>query len=180
MNRDELAASLLRNHIQFIEYINGLSEYDFLFSREEKWTAGQQMNHLLLSVKPITQIFMLPNFIIRVIFGKSNRSGRTYDEVVAKYKIKLQSGGRASGRFLPAQVSYDEKEKISDTLIKTVNKLINQIQKISDKDLDEMILPHPLLGKLTLREMIYFTIYHVEHHLEITKRNLGQHVSLSE
>lgn len=24
--------------------------------------------------------------------------------------------------------------------------------------------PHPLLGKLTLREMMFFTIYHVQHH----------------
>jgi hypothetical protein len=25
-------------------------------------------------------------------------------------------------------------------------------------------LPHPLLGKLTLREMLYFTAYHADHH----------------
>jgi len=174
MNRDELATALLHKHKQFVDYINSLPEREFLFSNNDKWTAGQQMNHILLSVKPITQIFMLPVFMVKMIFGKSNRPGRTFDELVAKYKVKLQAGGRASGRFLPATVSYELKEKISDTLMKTVNKLIHQINKFSDKELDEMILPHPLLGKLTLREMIYFTIYHVEHHLEITKKNLKQ------
>jgi hypothetical protein len=33
-------------------------------------------------------------------------------------------------------------------------------------------LPHPLLGKLTLREMIYFTIYHVQHHHKLVQNQL--------
>jgi hypothetical protein len=38
--------------------------------------------------------------------------------------------------------------------------------------LDLLILPHPLLGKLTLREMLYFTLYHVEHHEKQVLENL--------
>ena len=43
--------------------------------------------------------------------------------------------------------------------------MARQTSQISEHKLDRCILPHPLLGKLTLREMIYFTIYHMEHHL---------------
>jgi len=46
----------------------------------------------------------------------------------------------------------------------------------SEEDLDKLILPHPLLGKLTLREMMYFTIYHVQHHQRIVERNLAAKV----
>ncbi|NBX80802.1 MAG: DinB family protein, partial [Flavobacteriales bacterium] len=42
----------------------------------------------------------------------------------------------------------------------------------TEDDLDKYVLPHPLLGKLTLREMLCFTIYHVKHHVEIIKRDL--------
>jgi hypothetical protein len=35
-----------------------------------------------------------------------------------------------------------------------------------------LILPHPLLGKITIREMLYFTAYHVQHHENIIKRDL--------
>jgi len=31
---------------------------------------------------------------------------------------------------------------------------------------DAYIAPHPLLGKITLRELVYFTIYHTGHHQE--------------
>jgi hypothetical protein len=42
--------------------------------------------------------------------------------------------------------------------------LARRIDRFSETQLDQLILPHPLLGKLTLREMLYFTIYHVQHH----------------
>ena len=41
----------------------------------------------------------------------------------------------------------------------------------SEKDLDKYKLPHPLLGKLTVREMLFFTIYHNEHHLKAMLKN---------
>ena len=34
-----------------------------------------------------------------------------------------------------------------------------------EQDLDRYVLPHPLLGKLTLREMLFFTLYHNYHHV---------------
>ncbi len=43
------------------------------------------------------------------------------------------------------------------------------IGKWNDRNPDRTLLPHPLLGKLTVREMLYFTIYHVEHHLNILR-----------
>ena len=47
------------------------------------------------------------------------------------------------------------------------------LEKYSESDLDLIILPHPLLGKITLREMMYFTIYHVQHHQKIAENTLS-------
>lgn len=172
MSSQQLTENLTKNHQIFIDYLGRLTESEFMFAPKDKWSAGQQLEHILLSVKPLVQVFMLPNFAIKMWFGKANRPGRSYDELVAKYKSKLQDGGRASGRFIPKSVNFHQRDKLSQLLPAIVDKLNNQIINFSDKELDEMILPHPLLGKLTLREMIYFTIYHVEHHMEITQRNL--------
>jgi hypothetical protein len=42
----------------------------------------------------------------------------------------------------------------------------------NEEDLDTIRLPHPLLGKITAREMIYFTLYHAKHHVTATKDRL--------
>jgi hypothetical protein len=41
-----------------------------------------------------------------------------------------------------------------------------------EKDLETLWMPHPILGKITAREMIHFVIYHAEHHVAATKRRL--------
>ncbi len=42
--------------------------------------------------------------------------------------------------------------------------LLAAMDRWRDSDLDRLRLPHPLLGKLTVREMLYFTLYHNAHH----------------
>ncbi len=38
--------------------------------------------------------------------------------------------------------------------------LVSVAEKWTEDDLDRFLLPHPLIGKLTIREMLFFTIYH--------------------
>jgi DinB superfamily len=114
----------------------------------------------------------LPKFIPRLIFGSANRASRSYEELVQKYQGKLASGGKASGRFLPTKVSFEQRDDLIKKLSNLVEGLNKRVEKLSETDFDEYVLPHPILGKLTLREMLYFTIYHVEHHHVAAKRNL--------
>ena len=171
MERHELTDKLLKNHNSFIEYITSLTDIDFLHAQNEKWSAGQQLDHIFLSVKPLKQILGFRKILIRILFGKANRPSKSYDELSVKYKDKLQKGGRATGRFIPKKIGISQKTELVNSLTKAIQKLSNQIGSFSEQQLDDLILPHPLLGKITLREMIYFTIYHVAHHHEITRRN---------
>ena len=86
-----------------------------------------------------------------------------------KYKAKLAAGYTASGRFIPKPVNISNRLRLAKSLVLKVGKLSYHIDRFSEQELDTLILPHPLLGKLTLREMLYFTCYHVEHHLQITR-----------
>lgn len=150
-----------------------ISEDDFFFQPEEKWSIAQHLQHLIISTKTSTAAFALPKFIVRWVGGKPNRPSRTFEELVEKYKRKLSEGGKAKGRYIP--------KKISPSLGK--NTMINRWEKISgeylraikqhwkNEQLDQYIVPHPLLGKITLRELGYFTIYHTYHHM-VSFRNL--------
>jgi hypothetical protein len=172
MDKKQIAHALETNHNDFINYLNQLSEKDFEFAPNDKWSAGQQMQHIVLSVKPLVQVLVLPKGLIRMLFGVANRNGRTYDGLVERYNEKLQKGGRATGRFVPKPVYVSQRKAIEMELRNKVKKLVSQISNFSDDDLDKLILPHPLLGKITIREMLYFTVYHVSHHKRITERNL--------
>ena len=162
MKKSEIQQRLLRNHTAFAEFVRSLSDVLANHSMPGKWTPIQQLSHIVKSVSPVRFAFTVPKFVLPVFFGKANRPSRTYDELVAKYKSKLQAGGKSTTRFLPD--SSCDRFKLQDAVERHVKVLTVKIDRFSEDELDRLILPHPLLGKLTLREMLYFTIYHVEHH----------------
>ena len=167
MKREELIIRVKQNANSIHQFISELSEDELNQAEAEKWSSIKHLDHLLRSVQPLNKALKIPLPGLRILFGQPNRESRSYDELVAKYHLKLSEGAKASGRYIPS--ARQESAKIM-TQFKDQNKqLCKTIGKWKEEDLDRFLLPHPLLGKLTIREMIYFTIYHMEHHLQLMK-----------
>jgi hypothetical protein len=167
--KQEIITALDQRVNEFIAYIASLDKEQFEATPGGKWSAGQNLDHLIRSIKPLQPAYRLPKFILAQLFGKANRPSRAYDEVIVKYKTKLAAGGRASGAFIPPVILFDKKDSLIRKYVRQKEKLSHKIQKQSEESLDKYILPHPLLGKITMREMLFFTIYHNVHHLQLLK-----------
>jgi hypothetical protein len=174
MNKQQIAEKLIENHQRFADFVSSLNEQDFLFAPEDKWTAGQQLEHIIRGVSPVKMALTLPKIVASLLFGKAQRNSLSYDEIVAQYQSRLATGSKASKRFIPPEISFEKCETLKTQLLNVVHGLTAKVEKFSEKQLDEYVLPHPILGKLTIREMLYFTIYHVEHHHRAVLRNLGK------
>lgn len=172
MDKQQIVDKLLENHQNFVNYILTLNESDFMFSANNKWTAGQQLDHILRGVAPVKMALSLPKFVPNLLFGKPNRSSTSYENLVSNYQGGLALGGKASGRYIPRAISFNKREVLTNKLLRSVELLCKKIENFTETQLDEHILPHPIIGKLTIREMLYFTIYHVEHHHLAVIKNL--------
>ncbi len=155
------------NAAAFVRFVEKQSEAKFLETPNDNWSVGQNVEHLIKSLSPVNLALRLPGFVLRFQFGKPNRKPRTYTELVNRYHEKLQAGGRASARFVPPPVSWNDKDKKVAAFTYETNTMIKRLNSWSESQLDSYLLPHPLLGKLTLREMLFFSGYHIEHHLKL-------------
>ena len=171
-DKPEIISALNEKVDAFNNYITPLNKEQFEATPNSKWSAGQNLDHLIRAIKPLQLAYSLPKIALRIMFGKTNRPSKTFNELVAKYKAKLVAGGRASGPFIPPFISFAKKDELIKKYTLQKQKLIAKIERQSEKDLDVYILPHPLLGKVTLREMLYFTIHHNDHHLELLKSRI--------
>ena len=165
-DKSQIISALNAKVDAFNNYIMPLTKEQFEATPNGKWSAGQNLDHLIRAIKPLQLAYVLPKFALRILFGKTNRPSKTYHELVTKYKTKLSAGGKASGPFIPPTIKFERKDELIKKYTEQKQKLIAKVEKQSETDLDKYILPHPLLGKVTLREMLYFTIHHNEHHLE--------------
>ncbi|MBK7967385.1 MAG: DinB family protein [Bacteroidetes bacterium] len=174
MDKHEIILKLKDSHRLFIDYLTSLDDRAFMYSfQDEKWTAGQQADHIYRSLMPVHLILKFPKWTIKQLLGTANRPSKSYDELVAKYYNKLENRtGTPPKFFTPKEITVAIKPIIFAKVQNNLNKICNSLEGFTEEELDELILPQPLLGKVTLREMMYFTIFHVQHHQKITERNL--------
>ena len=146
---------------------------DVFFTRQgEVWSPSDNVDHLIKSVKPVTRALKLPKTTLHEMFGKPEKSSMTYDQICEIYRDALANGGQASGRYLPNQEtptdSADEKKTaLIDQWAEANAELLSVLEGWNEHDLDLYQLSHPLIGNLTVREMIFFTIYHNLRHASL-------------
>jgi len=163
--KTELISTLKDSRQRVLDWFATIPAKDFFRRQGEEWSPSDNVDHLIRAHEPITMAMKFPKVVIRAMFGKPNRPSRSYEELCQKYIDTLNKGGRAGGSFLPDQVSPEEnaekkKKELLDQLSKASTELIVITEKWDENELDQYLLPHPLIGKLTIREMLYFTIYH--------------------
>jgi hypothetical protein len=108
---------------------------------------------------------------LRMRFGTAKAPSETLDKLQARYEALLAEGGKASGQFVPPPVRMEDKPKLVDELREQGETLIDVAGRWDESDLDKYVLPHPLLGNLSVRDMLLFTYIHMGHHLDILKRD---------
>lgn len=136
-----------------------------------KWTPGQHLDHLIKSVEPLNLAFgWAPRFYLRWQYGTPNRVGRSFDEIVRKYSEKLLTKNPVNNPFSSEKVEAIERARLLQRFDNQHVKLTENLKSWSENDLDSYLLPHPLLGKVTLREMLFFTVHHIAHHRQIVQK----------
>ena len=178
LTRKDLVSALSASERNVADFFASLTPEEVVLRVESAWTAAEQLAHLNSAVSAVAKGFAVPRVILRIRYGRSRTSGRSYTALRDHYRARLAAGGRASGPFVPNRddVSAAQSEARRHELLARWRKISGRLQKAleswDEKDLDTIRLPHPLLGKITAREMIYFTVYHSEHHVAATKKRL--------
>ena len=147
------------------DWFTAISGEEFFARYGEAWSASDNVDHLIKSHKPLAKALKLPKITLRAMFGKPEKASMTYEELCQIYRDEIAKGAQASGRYLPNQETPDsngetKKKELLDQFSKASTELVSIVGKWEESDLDDYLLPHPILGKLTIREMLFFTIYH--------------------
>ncbi|MBC7841117.1 MAG: DinB family protein [Gemmatimonadaceae bacterium] len=170
-----LAAEARRIHAESVRYWSAYPlEAFFRRPGPDVWAPADQLRHLTKAIRAVNQGLVLPRLALLLLFGWSRRPSRSFDVLEADYKASLAGGGRA-GRFAPAVLEAAEHTSGGRTRIMArhataIETFARALDRWSDRALDRYRLPHPLLGKLTVREMAYFTLLHNVHHVAVAER----------
>jgi hypothetical protein len=156
---------LREGNTQVTRYFTAIPTKDFITRPPGEWSPADNLDHVIRSVKPLSRAMQLPRFVLRLMFGEGRKPSRSFVAIRDAYLHQLAQGAQATGRYIP-----DFREPPGDVdayrhLIlqrweRAGQELVGALSTWRDADLDRCVLPHPILDKLTVREMLFFTLYH--------------------
>jgi len=172
MKKQQIIEVLEEKHKELFLWLENHPYQKWMDGPHQKWTTGQHILHLENSAKLLNKALSMPKFLLKYKFGTSNRTSRTYEEVAKKYNERLAENQEKTKKFNQDLKTPDIEKKYQHiSKLQILNKKLQyKTNKISNKNLDTLVIPHPLMGKMTIREIIMWTAYHTEHHTETLKK----------
>ena len=168
--RDEIVAEIGRLAAEVERIATSFDTAAFFAPQTEdgtaRWSPAQQVRHLTRSTYPLARAFAMPRIALFLRFGITLRRRQSYAALVRTYEHRLESRPQA-GRFAPdPDVNGDEtrRAEIMARFRDAISRLGAAVADWPENTLDRYRLPHPLLGKLSTREMLWFTVFHTAHH----------------
>lgn len=160
------------------DFFGSLDADEIVLRVGDAWTPAEHLDHLSIATSAAAKPFAISPWLLQLRFGRARRPSRSYDALRADYRARLAQGGRATGRYVPQPDAMPTEDAIvRRTMLLSrwyrVNaRLQNRIRTWKETALDRARVPHPLLGRLTMRELALWTVYHDRHHIEAAKRRL--------
>ncbi|MDP5106504.1 MAG: DinB family protein [Polaribacter sp.] len=172
MDKVEIADLLEKKHQELFSWLENQPEKNWEKGPVDKWSTSQHIQHLVDSLQLLNNALSYPRFILKYKFGTCNRELRDYEAVVKNYQQKLLENKDKAAIFNQKlkKPTLKERDRLLTRLQIQQKKLQYKTVHISEKNLDTLVLPHPLMGKMTVREIIMWTAYHTEHHTKTLQK----------
>lgn len=173
MHKDEIANLLEEKYQTLLDWLEKQDNEKWTLGPENKWTSGQHALHLLKSIKPLNDVLSMPRFLFKYTLGTTNAEIRDYETIVRSYLIRLEefkSNPPKNSKKLKVPTIHDKRYILTRLQVES-KKLQYKIRRISDRNLNTLVLPHPIMGKMPIREILMWTAYHAEHHAKQLQEN---------
>ncbi len=167
VSRNEIRDAMRDQQREIVAYLDEMPIDRFFAPQGEYWSPAGHVRHLAKSERAVAKGFEQPKVLL-LAFGRSKNGSRPYEEVVKLYRSALDAGGQA-GPFGPSDrvpdlAEEDWRRQIMEHWDEAGQRLRKALLRWSEEQLDRYRAPHPLIGKLTLRELAQWNLYHNTHH----------------
>ncbi len=160
---------------ELVRLSNSVKEEQF-FHKNDKWSIAENLEHIRLSFLTSWKKMFWPKFIIRRLNGKPDHDSLPYEMLEESFQKKTEETQDPCKQYEPhIDPGTTNKEKMLDQFQGTYNRFMNEFRYYwEDEHIDHYQVSHPVLGKVTIRELLYFNLFHCWEHFRIMRHRKSE------
>lgn len=146
------------------DFFRKLKQDDFFVSKQGKWSPAEQLEHLCLSYNNTNKALQHKNGLEE----SARASYRSYSGISSLYQQALTSAPKhltEQNPFMPKVLASSSQQELIKHYLSATKALRQTVNDFSEFDLDHKTLNNPFLGRLSIRECIFFLLHHDKHHV---------------
>ena len=167
-NKSEIAAALQAQNLEFQNLLLGVPTSTFFDGSSEKWSVAHHMKHITSAVSRIAQGLQNPELLPK---REPATASKDYETLKNTYLHALQTTPPEKLQQLGSRVALEEysdadayKSQMTSGFSDAITTFNHALEGFKEENLESLGMPHPLIGVISAREMLFFAVYHNTHH----------------
>ena len=166
-------------HTDLAVFFRGIEPQVFFAQPGAGWSVAENLKHLIKVGVAVNLGLATPPVLLAVL-GASREAARRLSEVRNDYLARLSAGATAGIIYRPGRETLagrtsgqgERQEALVAKWVRTGQRFAKILSAWSEEDLDRCRMPHPIMGRVPVREMCMFTLLHALHHAGNVERRL--------
>ncbi len=174
----QIRAALRSAEHAVADFFGTLPDDDLYHRLPGRWSPMDDLRHITRTAGGLAWGLHKPKLLLRLRFGRAKRPIASYAELADRGLASLEAGFVAVPGHVPTP------EEVVDRASYRADKLQNwaaanadlqdALDGWSDRQIDRIVLPHPALGRLSVREMLYNAHMHHFHHIDVARLRIAE------
>ncbi len=167
-DKSELIAALQTQKLEIPALLSSIPTKQFFDGSSEHWSAGHHVQHITSAVNRVAQGLLNASVLPKREPATASRDFATLHET---YLATLKNTPSETLRQLGSRVTLKEfensdayKTQLISSFVSAISNFNTALENFDEANLEQLGMPHPVMGLLSSREMVFFIVFHNTHH----------------
>ena len=166
--KSEIIATLQTQKLEIPAFLEGIPSEQFFDGSSEHWSVGYHVQHITSAVNRVAGGLMNPAALPKREPAIPSRDFATMREF---YSETLKNTPSETLRQLGSRVTLEKhtdleayKTQLISSFTSAIENFNTALEHFEESNLEQLGMPHPVMGLLSSREMVFFIVFHNTHH----------------
>ena len=177
-NKPEIIAALEAQKLEIPAFLESIPSEQFFDGSSEKWSVGHHVQHVTSAINRVGQGLLNADALPKREPATASRDFKTMHQT---YLETLRNTPSETLRQLGSRVTLEKfensdahKTQMILSFTRAIENFNTALEHFDEANLESLGMPHPIMGLLSSREMVFFIVFHNTHHQNGIQKLLEQ------